>query len=212
MNNIRSKLSLKREEERNSEKTQNFKKEVEYFLDITEAPDYIRYHLRKDLGIMTNMPYYKEYKGTKNRMDKKSIILNYASLLMEYDDPIFTEKLINKLSVNQFQTLRKLSPKPKDEVIRSRFIGPGNGIWEHPVPIKYIKKELLNIINNKDFIELNNFLDFIINKTNQIFLTKEEDQKVNSIYRSEMPPGWNWKSGDVYQRYVDAGIRQDLYN
>ena len=211
-NKFRSKLSLKREEERKSEKVQNFKNEIENFLKNTEAPEDISYQLRKDLGIMTNMPYYKEYKGIRNKMDKKKIIMDYAALLMEYDNPNFTSKLINSLSLNQLQTLRKLSPKPKNEINRSKNIGSNNGIWEHPVPIKYIKKELINLINNKDFNELSNFLDFIIDKTNQIFLTKDEDNKVNSVYRSDMPPGWDWKTGNVYQRYIDANIRQDLYN
>lgn len=212
MDSVRSRLSLKREEERKSEKTQNFKNEIEHFLDYTEAPDNIRYQLRKDLGIMTNMPYYKEYKGIRNRMDKKEIIMNYASLLIEYNDSKFTEKLINKLSLNQLQTLRKLSPRSKSEINRSKIIGSNNGIWEHPVPIKYIKKELINLINNEDFNEISDFLDFVINNTNQVFLTKDEDNKVNSLYRSDMPSGWNWKTGNIYQRYIDAGIRQDLYN
>lgn len=211
-NNFRSKLSLKREEERKGEKVQNFKNEIEKFLKDTEAPEDISYQLRKDLGIMTNMPYYKEYKGIRNRMDKKKIIMDYAALLMEYDNPSFTAKLINALSLNQLQTLRKLSPKSKNEIDRSKNIGSNNGVWEHPVPIKYIKEELIKLINDKDFNELNKFLDFIINNTNQIFLTKDEDNKVNSIYKSDMPPGWNWKTGNVYQRYIDAGIRQDLYN
>ena len=38
-NNSRSKLSLKREEERKSEKVQSFKNEVEKFLKDTEAPE-----------------------------------------------------------------------------------------------------------------------------------------------------------------------------
>ena len=103
------------------------------------------------------MPYYKEYKGIRNRMDKKEIIMDYAALLMEYDNPIFTSKLINALSLNQLQTLRKLSSKSKNEIDRSKIIGSNNGIWEHPVPIKYIKEELINLINNKDFNELDNF-------------------------------------------------------
>ena len=156
-NNSRSKLSLKTEEERKSEKVQSFKNEVEKFLKDTEAPEDISYQLRKDLGIMTNMPYYKEYKGIRNRMDKKEIIMDYAALLMEYDNPIFTSKLINALSLNQLQTLRKLSSKSKNEIDRSKIIGSNNGIWEHPVPIKYIKEELINLINNKDFNELDNF-------------------------------------------------------
>ena len=208
----RSKNSLRRERERNSQATQDFKNEVENFLKVTEASDNISYHLRKDLGIMTNMPYYKEYKGVRNKMDKKDIIMNYASLLMEYDSPIFTAKLINKLSLNQLQTLRKLSSRDKEEIKRSKEIGSSNGIWEHPVPIKYIKTELVKIINDKDFIELSNFLDFIINNIHQIFLTKEEDNKVNKLYRDNMPPGWNCKAGNIYQRYINSGVRQDLYN
>ena len=208
----RSENSLRRERERNSPATQNFKNEVENFLKFTEASDSIAYHLRKDLGIMTNMPYYKEYKGIRNKMDKKDIIMNYASLLMEYNDPTFTTKLINKLSLNQFQTLRKLSSRDKEEIKRSKEIGSSNGIWEHPVPIKYIKNELIEIINDKDFIELDKFLDFIINNTHQIFLTKEEDKKVNQLYKDNMPSNWDWKTGNIYQRYINSGIRQDLYN
>ena len=208
----RSEKSLRRERERNSQTTQDFKNEVENFLKITEAPNDIAYHLRKDLGIMTNMPYYKEYKGTRNKMDKKDIIMNYASLLMEYNNPTFTTKLINKLSLNQLQTLRKLSSRDKEEIKRSKEIGSSNGIWEHLVPIKYIKNELIEIINNNDFIELNEFLDFIINNTRQIFLTKEEDKKVNQLYKDNMPSNWDWKTGNIYQRYINSGIRQDLYN
>lgn len=208
----RSERSLKREEERNSEKTKQFKDDIEKFLILTDASDEISYHLRKDLGVMTNMPYYKEYKGIRNRMDRKEIILNYVSLLIKYDNPQFTSFLINKLSLNQLQTLRKLSKRPIEEIKRCREIGPSNGIWEHPIPINYIKRELIKFINNKKYDEIEGFLDYIIDEVSQIFLTKEEDSIVNTNYKKDMPLGWDWKTGNIYQRYKDVGVREDLYS
>ena len=60
--------------------------------------------------------------------------------------------------------------------------------------------------------ELDQFLHWIENNTYQVFLTKEEDAKLNSMFlRSDMPSGWSWESGDIFIRYKIADIRKDLY-
>ena len=59
--------------------------------------------------------------------------------------------------------------------------------------------------------ELEHFLHWVENNTYQLYLTKEEDDKVNSFYREDMPPNWDWKTGDIFIRYKIAGVRKDLY-
>ncbi len=208
----KSLLSIKREEERNSPKMIEFKNNINQFIQSTNASPEIIYHLKHDLGIMTNMPYYKDYKGVKNRMDRKDIILNYCKLLIDYNNKNFTNKLINILSRNQNQNIRKLSTRNKNERQRCKSIGSKNGIWEHPITIKYIKDKLIQYINEKDIQKISDFLDFLINDTNQIFLTHDEDNLVNSKYRSNMPNNWDWVTSNKYQRYIDTNIRKDLYN
>lgn len=53
---------------------------------------------------------------------------------------------------------------------------------------------------------------WVENNTFQAYLTKEEDIKVNSLYKADMPLDWDWKTGDIFIRYKDTGIREDLYS
>lgn len=82
---------------------------------------------------------------------------------------------------------------------------------EHPVPINYIKNKLIEYIEDKDINSINKFLNFIVNNTHQVFLTYEEDNRVNKLFRTEIPSNWDWTMDNPYQRYVEADIRKDLW-
>lgn len=193
------------------QEAQQLKQEIEQFLSEINANPKIIYHIRNQLGVQTDMPYYKDpNKGKRNRLNKLSIIYEISMLLTHYQSPIFTRKVLKELAKNQNQALRGLSKKSRFEVDRKNFYN-GEGVWEHPVTIKYIRDTIIQYIDHNQMEELEQFLYWIENNTCQVFLTKEEDLKLNSILKSDMPPGWDWKSGDIFIRYKMAGIRKDLY-
>lgn len=192
-------------------KTQDLRDEIEDFLIANNVPSEIIYHIKNQLSIQTNMPYYKDKsKGKRNKLNKLLIIFEISKVLMTYNNSSFTRKLMSELAKNQNQALRGLSKKLKSDINRkSKF---PNGIWEHIIPIKYIRDTIINYINNKNMLELEEFLFWVENNTFQAYLTKEEDIKVNSLYKDNMPLDWDWKTGDIFIRYKDAGIRKDLYS
>lgn len=189
------------------------KQEIEQFLSEIRANPKIAYHVRNQLGVQTDMPYYRDpNKGKKNRLGKLSIIYEISNLLAQYQSPIFTRKILKELAKNQGQALRGLSKKSKFEGNRRNMYNK-DGVWEHPVTIKYIRDTIIQYIDHNQMEELEQFLHWIENNTYQIFLTKEEDAKLNSIsLKSDMPSGWDWKSGDIFIRYKLASIRKDLYS
>lgn len=196
---------------------QGFKQEIEDFLiNANVSPDMI-YHVKNQLSIQVGMPYYRDKnKGKRNRLNKLSIIFEISKILANYNNSSFTRRLMQELAKNQGQALRGLSKKLKLDYSRkpnriSDNIYERVGTWEHLIPIKYIRDTIINYIDNNQMNELESFLHWVENNTFQVFLTKEEDDKVNSFYREDMPPNWNWKTGDIFIRYKIAGVREDLY-
>lgn len=154
------------------------------------------------------MEYYGLSKGTRIEILKpRKLVEQYCELLIRQNDHAFSGKLLRKLSVQQNQSIRKLFPKSKAQRDRESMIGKSNGIWEHPIPIRYVCKVLTELVSQGNIKTVSRFLDRIC-LVNQVFLTSEEDACVNALYRDSMPEGWGWESpySDVYIRYHSAGL------
>lgn len=83
-------------------KIQPLKDEIEDFLTANNVPSEIIYHIKNQLSIQTNMPYYKDKnKGKRNRLNKLSIIFEISKILMSYNNSSFTRKLMFELAKNQ---------------------------------------------------------------------------------------------------------------
>lgn len=170
----RSQLSIKREEKRNSAKTLEFKNEVELFLK--DKPDYISYSIKRDLAIMTNMPFYKERPNRiKISLSKFELLEEWIKIFSTHSDYDFIVRLIKNLNKNQSQLLRKLSPRT----------GTKKDIWEHAIPTNYLVNELLLMIKNKDLKDLSKLINIYI-EAGQHPLTREENELLKE-YNSSMP-------------------------
>lgn len=208
MTSERSKASLAREAKRNSPETQQFKEEIEHFLRITAADSNIAYFLRQDLKKMTNMPYYGESAGQRTRLLKPDeVAREYCNLLAQFGNQNFTRKLLLAISRQQSQTLRKLFRRPPDQIAKAKSIGTSNGCWEHPIPLKFVRTELENLIHSD--IKRAHSLILALQHVSQIFLPKEQEVILNAIHKDTMPEGWRWDTPDVdfYVRYKVAQIR-----
>ena len=87
-----------------------------------------------------------------------------------------------------------------------------NGVWEHPIPLKYTREILVDYIVKDKFFEIENYIDFIANKTHQVFLSEKYNNQLNVIgLKDTMPQWWSWKTDDVFQRYIEAGIPPSEY-
>ena len=136
---VRSKASLKREETRNSLKTIEFKNKIAKLLEGAE--DEIAYSIKRDLSVMTSMPFYKDRPQViKVKRSSTELILEYAKLFITCDDKEFIETLIKRLSTNQGQTIRKAASR----------IGEKKDVWEHVIPARVITKELIKMVLEKD--------------------------------------------------------------
>ena len=203
----RSEKSLAREKKRNSQEMSDFRNEIEIFLKKTNAPADISRRLKTDLATMTNMPFYGENRGqaySRTTMSAPEIVYIYCELLISYGDQDFSGRLFDWLSRQQNQTMRKLSKKLNENKNQK------GGIWEHSVPVNYTKKILLELIAKKDLDTIKEYLNFIHNNAPQVYLTKEQDDKVNKNFRDTMPENWDWKTGDPFIRYKEAGIFNEL--
>lgn len=206
----RSKASLAREAKRNSLETQQFKEEIEHFLRFTGADSNIAYFLKQDLKKMTDMPYYGESVGQRTRLLRPNEIAHeYCNLLALFGDQNFTRKLLLAISCQQSQTLRKLFKRQPDQISKAKSIGTKNGCWEHPIPLKFVRTELENLIH----CDLKKAQAFIqaLQLVRQIFLSKEQDAILNAVHKDTMPVGWNWDVPDVdfYARYKVAQIQSE---
>jgi len=172
--NTRSEASIKRELQRLSPKTAEFKRKIIELLENAEPE--VSYAIKRDLAIMTNMPFYKDrpevIKISRNEID---LILEYAKLFCSCEDKDFIIKLIRRLGINQGQTIRKAAPK----------IGEKREIWEHAIPTKFIIGEITRMILERDILDLTILLN-IYKKDGQRGVTKDQDRLLKQ-YRHSMP-------------------------
>jgi len=92
----RSEASLKRENERKSPKTLEFKNKINEFL--TGVDPKISYSIKRDLSVMTNMPFYKDRPEViKVSILVQEMIIKYAELFVTCEDQEFIVKLIKSL-------------------------------------------------------------------------------------------------------------------
>lgn len=210
---IMSTNSTKRmNKKRISEEVQNFKEKVLDFFDKANVSPEIRYKICVDLAKKMDMPFYKEKKiGTQSRISCVDRAKEYVRLLIEYDDFSFSEKLINELTKQQQQTLRKIHPRTKEQKTRKEILGK-DSVWEHPIPTNYSKQLILSYIRNKNQDSALKFIDYL-SKVPQIALSKDEDKTVNEKFKDSMPEGWHWEEigkNDQFARYKAAKIRRFL--
>lgn len=210
----------KMEQKRLSPEVQNFKVEVIEFLKKTDASEEVKYKLSSDLSVIIDMPFYHERKlGRKNRMKTPECAKEYVRLLIQYNDISFAEKLLSWITRQQNQTLRKLYRLTKRQKYRKKKYVEETGkkgVYEHPIPVNYTKKLLLKYINEGNYEgnykEACSYIDYLYTNVPQIHLTESQDEQVNAIYRDDMPEGWNWKKDNPFERYIRAGIPEEVYS
>ena len=202
----------KLERKRNEPETQQLKRDVISFFKKTKMHPSISYKLCVDLSARICMPFYKE-KRIGKREPKKNIeyAKEYIRYLINYNDMDFAKRLLDQLTQQQSQALRKIHPRPSKQIARMKSIGKNNGVWEHPIPTNYSKQKLLSFIKSKNFKKACAYLDYLT-QIPQIALTKKEDYLVNEKLKDSMPKGWDWEKGDdPFVRYVDTGINPKIY-
>ncbi len=134
-----SDASKKREQRRNSPVIKKFREDILALLEYAE-PD-VAYSIKRDLSIMTDMPFYKHsYLKIKSGKSRQEMIKCYAELLIANDDINFVVKLLKELSKNQGQTIRKVAPR----------FGKKQDIWEHAIPTRFVTNVIIEMIKNKD--------------------------------------------------------------
>ncbi len=184
------------------EEIEKFRSEINDFLRETKADNIIRYYMKTDLATMTDMPFYDcndEDRDTKpeNKKNVVDIVSEYCELLGSKKKD-FQKKLLYWLSKQQNQSMRKLSKQLN------------NGIWEHPIPLKYTREFLLKRIDKGEFDIIKEYLKFINENAPQIFLTNEHNKIVNKKFKDKMPDDWDWKTDNPFARYIEAGIFDEL--
>ena len=210
MTDITDKLREKRE----SLDMQEFKQSVEEFIKACSIDSETQYHLRNNLGVMINLPYYKESKGTppKRPYDHLKIVLNFCKYLIQYDNEKFTNKLLKLLTSNQLQSFRKIAKRRKDK----KKLSSKDGIWEHVIPANVAKNKLSEIICSKlgpdeKLKEIESVLT-VFKKAGQLHITNKDNDKLDkNNYASKMPSDWDWSEEKIFSRYNESGINLDKY-
>lgn len=192
----RSEASIKRELDRNSPKTIEFKNKINILLKGVDSQ--IAYSIKKDLATMTNMPFYRDRPNViKIKLSPIEILVEYAKLFINCNNTKFTIQLIRSLSRNQAQTLRSIAPR----------IGNKKDIWEHVIPVKVVVDEIINMILKKDISELLKLLN-IYKLAGQRGITHEQNNILKIKFNSSMPENWNWKDKNVdpFARHRIVGL------
>ena len=202
----RSKKSLMREKERNSEEMQDFRNQIEIFFNKTGLREAVQYKLKVDLGCMTNMPYYGIAKGSRHRILPLDAITECCFALIDYNNLSFAEKLLSWLTKQQNQSFRKISPIPKAQKERKKQLG-SNATWEHPIPLKVSRTIIIDYIKAKNRDGIKDYLKYL-SEVPQIALPIELDNQLTKAgLKYNMPNGWNWKDPDSkFKRYLSIGI------
>ena len=217
-----TKITQRLDEQRNSPEMRVFKEKVNAMLEFANDPK-IEYYLIRDLAKKINLPFYKETsgRGRRTKMSSDTIIKGYCKLFCDYykthSDDNFIEELFMHLSEQQNQHLRKLSRRTSCQNRKSATIKmeSKNGVWEHPIPLKYSRDILIDYIKCDNQHKINAYIDFIWTHTYQVFLVDKWDRKLNAFgLRDTMPTGWNWEdpsNNNVFQRYIEVGIPKEEY-
>ncbi|MBQ7444435.1 MAG: hypothetical protein IJS71_00650 [Clostridia bacterium] len=201
----------KLEARRNSPEVQSFKERVNTFLRDVGASEELVYRLRCDLSKKIDMPFYGEPKVRPGNMSLSvvEIAKEYVLLLIRYGDEAFSEELLSWLTKQQGQTFRRIHRLSQKQKERKRKIK--SGVYEHPVPVNYSKLKLLEYIEKKNADNALRYIEYMSANIPQVFLTTEEDSLVNRISKDSMPEGWNWETDSPFERYIRAGIPEDVY-
>ena len=114
--------------------------------------------------------------------------------------------------IQKNQPLRRICLLSKEEkALGKKYKEAGiKFVEEHPVPINILCSEIIKAINNHD-AEMIEFLFEKFSSIPTVVVTKEEDKKLSEKYQTTMPEGWDLKTGDIWARYRECGIRKDLY-
>ncbi|MBY0571483.1 MAG: hypothetical protein K2P61_09375 [Burkholderiaceae bacterium] len=185
---------------------EEFRSQINEFLEKTSADDELTYAIKKDLSKRIDHPFYKIPK-TKLKIVKthKVLVQEYCRLLILYNDQHFSKKLLKVLSSQQEQSLRKIPPRSQAQKARKKRVG--KGVWEHPIPVKYIVENLLHGICTRDRLYIERVLS-IYEQAGSFFLTDEENSLIDPKYKQTMPENWSFNAEniDLFIRYRIANI------
>ncbi|WP_405331461.1 hypothetical protein [Fibrobacter sp.] len=198
----------------NAPETLRLKEQVEDFIKRCSIDSETQYHLKNNLSVKIDLPYYGESKGKRPKppFDHLKIVLDFCKYLIQYNHREFTELLLGKLTVQQNQSLRKIAKRRKDK----KKLSSKEGIWEHVIPANVVKNKLIEIIGGKlglddKLKEIERILT-VFKKAGQLHITKDDDKKLSeSDYTDAMPLDWDWSEEKIFSRYIEAGINLAKY-
>jgi hypothetical protein len=81
--------------------------------------------------------------------------------------------------------------------------GSGGLRHEHVVPRAFLADEIIRHDMSAEDIH-----KFLHTWCRVVIVTKDEDDQIRP--RARMPDGWGFITGDLYQRYIDAGLKQEI--
>jgi hypothetical protein len=205
----RSKNSLRREKIRNSPETETFRRKVLEFCAFCEKANRheVAHSIKLDLSVMTHMPFYGEQHGERRRRIGFELAVQYAQLLDAYGDMHFAKELLQRVTVQQSQLLRKIARRNSEDKRLFLEATSDAGIWDHAIPTKVVRDEIVAMLKRKKIEEVEPLLKVYV-RAGQRKLSQKEDRIVAKEYRDKMPKEWNWSSPacDVFARYKAAGI------
>lgn len=193
----------------NRHKWEKFKQNLLIFFEKANVSREISYKMCADFSKTMEMPFY----DANAKEDRIKRAKEYVRLLIEYDNIEFAEDFINRSTMQQEQTFRKLHPRTQKQKDRAEFFKKQDlkCVWEHPIPSKYSAKKILSFIKSKDLTNAYKYIEYL-SKIPQIALSEEDNKKVNGISNDSMPQNWNWEKDDPFIRYTLAGIDPEIYS
>lgn len=82
---------------------------------------------------------------------------------------------------------------------------------EHVIPTEVVYKHLLHL-NNEGRLTLDYVKSLLDSRLACAIITEQEDLELNKKYKSSMPDGWDFDSGDPMARYIAAGIKMHQWS